>query len=105
MFKVTKMNISPSLQNNLNLQIREHPRNTRGNGLYAVPFPRVENIRINYKYHFVTIWNNLPAAIKDISRLSVFLKKIDLSSNGELLIAINFYTVFTCDLAIFARKP
>ena len=50
MFKVTKMNISPSLQSDLNLQIREHPHNTLGNGLYAVPFPRVENIRISYKY-------------------------------------------------------
>ena len=35
MFKVTKMNISPSLQSDLNLQIREHPHNTRGNGLFC----------------------------------------------------------------------
>ena len=76
MFKVTKMNISPSLQSDLNLQTREHPHNTRGNGFYAVPFPRVENIRINYKYQFVTIWNNLPAVIKDISRLSVLKKRL-----------------------------
>ena len=54
MFKVTKMNIFPSLQSDL-IQIREYPHNARGNGLYAVPFPRVENIRINYKYLFVTI--------------------------------------------------
>ena len=39
--------------------------------IYALPFPRVENIRINYKYQFVTIWNNLPAVIIDVSRLSV----------------------------------
>ena len=64
MFKVTRMNISPSLQSDLNLQIREHPHKTRGNGLYAVPFPRVENIRISYKYQFVTILNNLQAVLK-----------------------------------------
>ena len=64
-------------------------------------FPREENIRINYKHQFVTIWNNLPAVIKDVSRLSAVLKKIELSSNGELLIAINFCTVFTYDLVIF----
>ena len=74
MFKVTKMNISPSLQSDLNLQIiREHPHNTIGNGLCAVPFPRIENIRLNYKYQFVTNWNNLPAVIKEVSRF--FFKK------------------------------
>ena len=44
------MNTCPNLESDLDLRIRDHCYNTKGNGLYAVPFPRVENIRINYKY-------------------------------------------------------
>ena len=42
MFKVVKMNVCPSLQSDLDLQIREHSYSTRGSGTYVVPFPRVE---------------------------------------------------------------
>ena len=48
MFKVIKTNICPNLQSDLDLRIRDRCYSTRGNGVYAVPFPRVENIRINY---------------------------------------------------------
>ena len=76
MFKVIKLNICPSLQSTLDLQIRDHCYGTRGNGLYVVPFPRVESVRVNYKYQYITLWNNLPNDIKDINTLPLFKKKL-----------------------------
>ena len=73
MFTVIKMNICPNLQSDLNLRIRDHFYDTRGNGVYAVPFPRVENIRINYKYQFIAARNQLlHVELKDIDKLSLF---------------------------------
>ena len=76
MFKVIKMNIYPNLQCDLDLRIRDHCYGTRGNGVYAVPFPRVENIRINYKYEFITAWNQLPVELRNVDILSLFKKKL-----------------------------
>ena len=50
LFKVIKVNISPILQSTLDLRVRDHPYDTRGGELYRVPFPRVENVRVNYQY-------------------------------------------------------
>ena len=74
MFKVVKMNVCLSLQSDLDLQIREHSYSTRGSGTYVVPFPRVECIKINYKYQFICSWNNLPEELKNTTTLSVFKK-------------------------------
>ena len=71
MFKVVKMNVCPSLQSDLDLQIIEHSYSTRGSGTYVVPFPRVECIKINYKYQFVCSWKNLPTELKNTTTLSV----------------------------------
>ena len=78
MFKVVKMNVSPSLQSDLDLQIREHSYSTiKGKWhIRGIPFPRVECIKINYKYQFICSWNNLPKELKNTSTLSVFKKKI-----------------------------
>ena len=46
MFKVIKVNISPSLQSTLDLRMRDHPYDTRGGELYCEPFPREENVRV-----------------------------------------------------------
>ena len=42
MYKVVKMNVCPSLQSDLDLQIREHRRSST----YVVPFPRVGCIKL-----------------------------------------------------------
>ena len=76
MFKVVKLNICPSLQSTLDLRIRDHCYHTRGNDLYVVPFPRVENLRVNYKYQFISLWNDLPAEIKNVNKLSIFKKSL-----------------------------
>ena len=76
MFKVIKVNISPSLQSTLDLRVRDLPYDTRGGELYCVPFPRVENVRVNYKYQFIVIWNSLPPALKNINELTVFKKRL-----------------------------
>ena len=41
----------------------------------VVPFPRVECIKINYKYQFICTWNNLPEELKNTTTLSVFKKE------------------------------
>ena len=76
MFKVIKVNISPSLQSTRDMRVRDHPYDTRGGELYYVPFPRVENVRVNYKYQFIVIWNSLPPALKNINELTGFKRRL-----------------------------
>ena len=38
----------------------DHSHSTRYTSNLVVPFPRVNTVKINYKYQFVKIWNNLP---------------------------------------------
>jgi len=76
MYKIVRDNKYQTLKTNLNLQLPSHFHNTRQKNDLILPFPRVENIRLSFKYQFVGIWNDLPTRLKDISTLSVFKKNL-----------------------------
>ena len=74
-YKVIKLDVHPVLLNDLELTINNHVYNTRNRNNFVQPFPRVENIRMNFKYMFPTIWNSIPTEVKDAESLSIFKKR------------------------------
>ena len=76
MYRAIYKNSVPTLQNNLDLKTPNHPHLTRSRNKFILPFPRVENIRINYQYQMTNKWNNLPENMKTIPSLSIFKKSI-----------------------------
>ena len=76
MYKILKLDLHPTLSNDLNLRINEHMYGTRNRENFVHQFPRTENIRINYEYMFPKIWNSIPSNIKDATSLSVFKKRL-----------------------------
>ena len=76
MFRILRMNECPTLQSDLNLKHPDHSHSTRYRSNLVVPFPRVNTVKINYKYQFVKIWNNLPNELKCISSLRIFKRML-----------------------------
>ena len=72
MYNLLNSNNNPFLFNYLNLQQASHTYATRSSHLYIEPFPRVSSIRINFKYQFINIWNNIPVHIKSLTSNSRF---------------------------------
>ena len=72
MYRLINNDISPSLSNYLNLHSASHGINTRHRNDLIVPFPSVENIRLNFKYQFISVWNLVPQQIKNCQTLSQF---------------------------------
>ena len=60
MFRVIKLGEFPSLDRSLNLNYPNHQYETRQSDALITPFPRIECIRMNYKYQFCSIWNDVP---------------------------------------------
>ena len=54
----------PSLKRQLFLEDPGHNYDTRTANTLRLPFPRVEVIRMNFRYQFVNIWNGIPEDIK-----------------------------------------
>ena len=76
MYRALKNDEFPTLQNNLNARTAVHEHNTRTRENLQLPFPRVENIRINYIYQCQNIWNCLPQNIKSSPSLKIFKKNL-----------------------------
>ena len=64
MYKVLKQNLCPTLQSNLELEYPIHQYNTRGRDNLVLPLPRVAALKINFKYQYNDIWNQIPDNIK-----------------------------------------
>ena len=72
MFKILRMNLYPTLQASLDLNITSHSYDTRHSDDFVLPFPRVNALRINFKYQYVKIWNDIPDDIKSCQSLGRF---------------------------------
>ena len=72
MYKILKCDMYPSIKNSLQLTEVGHSYSTRFNTGYVTPFVRVETLRMNYKYQFINIWNNIPLYIKTKPSISSF---------------------------------
>jgi len=76
MYKMIRLNEYISLQDSLELNPLNHNYLTRNRNAFILPFPRVESIRINYKYQFINTWNDLPDGLKNLNSLSSFKRKL-----------------------------
>ena len=72
MYKLLKLDLYPTLADDLNLGTNDHIHNTRNRNNLVPPFPRVESIRLSYKYMFPTVWNEIPIHLRDARSLSLF---------------------------------
>jgi len=76
MFRILKINEFPTLQSDLNLKYRDHSHSYRYRNNLVVPFPAVNTVKINYKYQFVKIWNDLPNELNCNSSLRKFKRML-----------------------------
>ena len=78
MFKIIKVNISPSLQSTLALRVRDHPYDTRGGvvSLCTLSSSGKCKGKLQLKYQFIVIWNSLPPALKNINELTAFKRRL-----------------------------
>ena len=58
------------------IKFPQHSHLTRSSGSLLTPFPRVEAIRMSYKYQFVQIWNEIPSTIRESRSLKLFRKSL-----------------------------
>ena len=72
MYKICNTNSVPTLKNALDLHFPDHGYSTRGSNTLVVPFPRVESIKINFKYQFLKVWNDVPENIRASISLAIF---------------------------------
>ena len=76
MFRMIQLDEFPSLLQNLNLTYPDHGYATRNRDPVITPFPRIEAIRMNFKYQFANIWNQVPDEIKISPSLKSFKKSL-----------------------------
>ena len=51
---------------NINFHTNDRDLNTRHSTELVLPFPSVNNIRMNFKYQIINVWNSVPNNIKII---------------------------------------
>jgi hypothetical protein len=71
MYKIIYKNDYQFLKEYISPMYPDHTYNTRNNE-FILPFPRVENIRINFKYQFLNVWNQVPVEIKLCNSYNAF---------------------------------
>ena len=76
MYKVIAHGEYPTLQNNLYLVHPQHSYDTRSSASLTLPFPRVEVIRMNFRYQFVNVWNTIPDEIKCLQTVKAFKRSL-----------------------------
>ena len=76
MFRMIQLNEFPALLSNLNLTYPDHNYETRNRDQLITPFPRIEAIRMNFKYQFSNIWNQVPESIKISPSIKSFKKSL-----------------------------
>ena len=76
MYKIINLGLYPSLRAAVDLEPTDHGYFTRGANFIRVPFPRVDATKVNFKYNFVKVWNDLPANLKESVSVASFKKML-----------------------------
>jgi hypothetical protein len=71
MYKTLFLNDYHFLKEYISPVYPDHAHNTRNND-YILPFPRVENVRTNFKYQFLNVWNQVPVDLKLSNSFIIF---------------------------------
>ena len=75
MFRIMVLSEYPILRSHLELEF-PHDHFTRYHNEPRLPLPRVQAIRINFQYQFISIWNCLPDDIKNSDSLRIFKQRL-----------------------------
>ena len=75
MYSVLKHGKYPTLRSTLDVSYPNHEYSTRGRNDLILPFPRIEAVRMNFKYQFIKVWSELPENIKS-QRTSRSFKRV-----------------------------
>ena len=76
MYRMLNLNECPTLRNDLELSYPQHNHGTRSSSMLSLPFPRVEVIRMSFKYQFVNVWNSIPSHIQSSPTIGIFKKNV-----------------------------
>ena len=78
MFKIINFGKYETLHDKLDILHPEHGHLTRSrdNEQLLVPFPRVDAIKINFQYQFISIWNSIPINLKTLPTVNSFKKAL-----------------------------
>ena len=76
MYKIVELRQYPPLTDNAIFMFPGHGNNTRKRDDILPPFPRVQVIKMNFEYQFITLWNNVPAYISNSSAIVIFKKRL-----------------------------
>ena len=76
MFRIMILNEYPLLREHLALEFPQHEHYTRSITEPRLPLPRVEVVRMNFRYQFIKVWNDLPDIIKNSERLTTFKRRL-----------------------------
>ena len=94
MHKIIELRQCPALRDNVIFRFPDHSYNTRNRGDILPPFPRVQVIKMNFEYQFITLWNNVPAYISNSSTIGIFKKRL-----------IEYFLSSYWFFPFFAQKP
>ena len=72
MYNVMKHGKFPTLRSILDISYPNHEFSTRSRNDLILPFPRIEAVKMNFKYQFMKVWSELPANIKSQRTLRCF---------------------------------
>ena len=72
MYRMINDNAHPTLLDYIDPHAANHNIYTRNVDRLILPFPFVENIRLNFKYQFLSIWNDIPNDIKEMNSFKLF---------------------------------
>ena len=72
MYNILNLGLYPSLRAAVDLEPMDHGYHTRGANLIRGPFPRVDATKVNFKYNFVKVWNEIPANLKEAPSVASF---------------------------------
>ena len=75
MYSVLKHGKYPTLRSTLDVSYPDHEYSTRSRNNLILPFPRIEAVRMNFKYQFIKVWSELPENIKS-QRTSRSFKRV-----------------------------
>ena len=64
MYNILKHYKYPTLRSSVYMLYPSHNNHTRNNTDMLLPYPKVEAIRINFRYQFVKVWRRIPEYIK-----------------------------------------
>ena len=76
MYKIISDNSNPFIRDAIPIASPTHLYSTRNRNRFLTPFPRVDAVRFNFQYQFLTIWNEIPTRIHEARNLKIFRRQL-----------------------------